>query len=171
MRKVEAPRANSLVHTHIAFFTWARAALTFSSLEWGLEEDAAHGCLTLLTQPTTPSSAQTWFWILVMYIECEKISDLLRFPFCSPSSSQSHRMCGGGLAPVQEGLACWVVGAGSYCLSASASYEHEGIAHGLGSTMVLRSSDPSFFPQTPASEVPLMGLVPRGLQALPTHLP
>lgn len=121
MRKVEAPRANSLVYTHIALFTWARAALTLSSLEWGLEEDAAHGCLTLLTQPTTPSSAQTCFWILVMYIECEKISDLLRFPFCSPSSSQPHRMCGGGLAPVQEGLACWMVGAGSYCLWASAS--------------------------------------------------
>lgn len=121
MRKVEAPKANSLVHTHIALFTWARAALTLSSLEWGLEEDAAHGCLTLFTQPTTPSSAQTCFWILVMYTECEKISDLLRLPFCSPSSSQSHRMCWGGLAPVQEGLACWVVGAGSYCLWASTS--------------------------------------------------
>ena len=86
MRKVEAPKANSLVHTHIALFTWARAALTLSSLEWGLEEDAAHGCLTLFTQPTTPSSAQTCFWILVMYTECEKISDLLRFPFCSPEN-------------------------------------------------------------------------------------
>lgn len=69
MRKVEAPRANSLVHTHIALFTWARAALTLSSLEWGLEEDAAHGCFTVLTQPTTPSSAQTCFWILVMYTQ------------------------------------------------------------------------------------------------------
>ena len=84
MRKVEAPRANSLVHTHIALFTWARAALTLSSLEWGLEEDAAHGCLTLLTQPTTPSSARTCFWVLAMYIECEKISDLLRFPTAPP---------------------------------------------------------------------------------------
>lgn len=93
MRKVEAPRANSLVHTHIALFTLARAALTLSSLEWGLEEDAAHGCLTLLTQPATPSSAQTCFWILVRYTECENISDLLHFPFCSPSSSQSHSMC------------------------------------------------------------------------------
>ena len=34
-----------------------------------------------------------------VHTECEKISDLLRFPFCSPSSSQSHRMCWGGLAP------------------------------------------------------------------------
>lgn len=129
------------------------------------------GASTLLTQPTTPSSAQTCFWILVMYIACEKISDLLRFPFCSPSSSQPHRMCGGGLAPVQEGL---VAGWSGQALTVSGPlhpYEHERIAHGLGSTMVLRSSDPSFFPQTPASEVPLMGLVPRGPQALPTHLP
>ena len=49
----------------------------------GEPQDAAHGCLTLFTQPTTPSSAQTCFWILVMYTECEKISDLpCLFPYC-----------------------------------------------------------------------------------------